>query len=407
MKKTILFFTIIIFQTFLSYNSFSKNSSQNFNAIKNHNYLLLMDKDSREILLSKNSDTRMAPSSMTKLMTAYVVFDQIKQGNVSLNNYCVIGKDAWRKRGSTMFLNYGDVVSISDLVKGLLTVSGNDASIALAQAVGKDYDNFISLMNLKAKELGMNNSKFQNPHGLNEDGHYMSLNDLATLISRIHDDFPEFAPFLRMRKFTYGDITQYNSNPLVKHRYKGVVAGKTGHTNDGGYGITASVTRGNRTLIGIVNKARTYRKRNKMITQLFDFGFDKFHKIELFKKDQEITRLKTWIGEKDSVVVRTNQDIAFNIPKNVNIDDVKVTVDYNGPVQTPIQEGKKIATLKVQIKDYKTLNYSLFAAENVQKAKFFTSLSHKIAYKTKLFLAKIKRKARNFAFFQQKSNQNS
>lgn len=395
MRKIILFLTLLISQTFLSQNSFS----QNFKEIRDHDYLLLIDKDSKEVLLSRNSSARMAPSSMTKLMTAYVVFDQIKKGNVSLNNYCVIGKDAWRKRGSTMFLNYGDIVSISDLVKGLLTVSGNDASVALAGAVGKDYDNFIALMNLKAKELGMNNSKFQNPHGLNQDGHYMSLNDLATLISRIHDDFPEFAPFLSMKKFTYGNITQYNRNPLIKHKYKGVVAGKTGHTNDGGYGITASVTRGNRTLIGIVNKARTYRKRNKMITQLFDFGFDKFHKVELFKKGQEIANIKTWIGEKDSVIARTNQDIAFNIPKNVSIDDIKVTVDYDGPVQTPIQEGKKIANLKVEVKNYKTYSYSLFAAENVQKAKFFTSLSQKIAYKTRLILAKIKRKARNFASF--------
>ncbi len=384
MKKYILFFTTLIIQIFFSLNSFAGN----FNSIKDHNYLLLMDMDSKEVLLSKNSHKRMAPSSMTKLMTAYVVFDQVNKGNIKLNNYCVIGKDAWRKRGSTMFLNYGDIVSINTLVTGLLTVSGNDASVALAQSVGKDYDNFISLMNFKARELGMHDSKFQNPHGLNENGHYMSLHDLATLISRIYKDFPEYSSYLGIKKFTYGKITQYNRNPLIKQKYEGVMGGKTGHTNDGGYGIIAAVHRGNRTLVGVVNKARTSRKRNKMITQLFDFGFEKFHKVELFKKNQKITNLKTWNGEKKSVTVATNKDIIFNIPKNIDINDIKVTIDYNGPIQTPINEGKKIATLKVQIKDYKTLSYSLFALEEVKKARFFTSLSQKIIYKTRQFLAK-------------------
>lgn len=396
MKKSILFFTIFILTSSFSYRSFAGN----FNAIKNHDYLLLLDKDSKEILLSKNSHTRMAPSSMTKLMTAYVVFDQIKQGNVKMENYCVIGKDAWRKRGSTMFLNYGDIVSIQDLLTGLLTVSGNDASIALAQTVGKNYNNFISLMNLKAKELGMNDSKFKNPHGLNQNGHYMSLSDLAILLSSFYEDFPEYTSYLGRKKFTYGKITQYNSNPLIKTKYRGVIAGKTGHTNDGGYGVTASVTRGNRTLIGIVNKVRTPRQRTKLITQLFDFGFDEFQQIALFKKDQEIAMVKTWTGEKKFVPVSSNKDIVFNIPKNLDINSIKVSVIYDGPVQTPIQEGKKIANLKVRIKGYKTLNYSLFATQDVKKAKFFTLVSEKLYYQTKLILSKIIGKVNQFAFFQ-------
>ncbi len=270
-------FHIIIILSIVTLSNLSHAKS--FQSIKSHNYLFLMDKDSKEILLSKNPHTRMAPSSMTKLMTAYVAFDQVKKGNIKLDNYCIIGKDAWRKRGSTMFLNYGDIVSIDDLLKGLLTVSGNDASVALAQAIGKDYDNFIALMNFKAKELGMRNSSFRNPHGLNQNGHYMSLYDLATLLSRFYEDFPEYTSYLGIKKFTYGKITQYNRNPLIKKKYKGSVGGKTGHTNDGGYGITASVSRGNRTLIGIVNKAKTSRKRNELIIDLFDYGFNNFQKV--------------------------------------------------------------------------------------------------------------------------------
>lgn len=403
MKYIVTLITLLFLSLSVTIESYAKD----FDSLKNHNYLFLMDKDSKEILASKNPHSRMAPSSMTKLMTAYVVFDQLKKGNVRLNNYCVIGKDAWRKRGSTMFLNYGDVVSIDSLLKGLLTVSGNDAAIALAGSVGKDYDNFISLMNFKAKELGMTNSKFQNPHGLNQDGHYMSLYDLATLVSRLYEDFPEYSSYLVTKKFTYGKITQYNRNPLLKKKYRGVIGGKTGHTNDGGYGIAAAVTRGNRTLIGVINKAQTPSKRNKVITELFDFGFQKFQKIELFKKDQNIASLKTWIGARNYVNVAPNKDITFNIPRNVDINDIKVTVQYNGPIQAPIIEGKKVANLQVQIKNYKTLNYSLFASQNVEKAKFFTSLSQKIIHKTRLILAKIKKKTHNFAFFHQENGQNS
>lgn len=395
----------IILTLIISISSqFSFAKSRN---ILDHNFYFLIDKDSHEILLEKNSHTRIAPSSMTKLMTAYVVFDEIKKGNIKLNSQCVIGKDAWRKRGSSMFLNYGDIVSIDKLLKGLLTVSGNDSSIALAQATGRGYSNFISLMNIKARELGMNNSKFQNPHGLNQDRHYMSLYDLATLLSSLYSDFPEFVPYLGIKKFTYGNITQYNRNPLLRTKYKGFIGGKTGHTNDGGYGIAASVTRGNRTLIGVVNKARTSRQRTKFIRQLFDYGFKKYNKIELFKKHQDIALIPTWIGEKDMVSVAPNKNISLNIPKKYNVDDVKVSIEYDGPVQTPIFDGKKIANLRIQIKDQEPIRYSLFATEDVKKAKFFTLISKKVIYQSKRFIAKIERRVEKYAIFDKFFTKNS
>jgi len=375
--KRIFFFATLF--AILTSESFAQN---NYSSIKKHDFYFLMDHDSKEILLSRNADTRLAPSSMTKIMTAYVVFDQIRQGNIGLDNECLIGKDAWRKRGSTMFLNYGDIVSIDNLLKGLLAVSGNDASIALAQSVGGSVENFIALMNFKARELGLKNSNFKNPHGLNEDGHYMSLRDLATLLSRFYQDFPEFEPYLSISEFTYANITQPNSNPLIKTHYEGIVGGKTGYTNDGGFGVVASVRRGNRRLIAVTNKSKTPHYRTHLITDLFDYGFDNYKKLTLFQKDQTVAKLDTWMGQKNGLEIGPNQEISVNIPSNIDLNSIKVSVDYLTPLYAPITKGKKVATLRVEVKNYKTMEYSLFAKENVEKAGLLSKIRQKIKYKT-------------------------
>ena len=168
----------IIITIFFAFEALAQNAAEKLHEAQ---FYFLIDADNNEVLLAKNADVRIAPSSMTKMMTAYVVFDQIQNGKISFDNQCLIGRDAWRKSGSSMFLNYGDVVSIEDLVKGLLVVSGNDAAIALSESVGGSSENFIALMNMKARKLGLKNSHFKNPHGLAEDGHYMSLRDIGAL----------------------------------------------------------------------------------------------------------------------------------------------------------------------------------------------------------------------------------
>jgi D-alanyl-D-alanine carboxypeptidase (penicillin-binding protein 5/6) len=381
MKKLILILTLICFKSF----------AEDFSYLKNHNYYFLMDHDTKEILLSRNADTRLAPSSMTKIMTAYVVLDQVKKGAISLDNQCVVSKEAWRKRGSSMFLNQGDLLSLDDLLKGLLAVSGNDASVALAQNVAGSVDNFAAMMNFKAREIGLKDSHFKNPHGLNEDGHYMSLRDLATLISRFYSDFPEFEHYLSIKKFTYANITQPNSNPLIKNNYDGIVGGKTGHTNDGGFGVVASVKRNNRHLIAVVNKARTPRTRAKIIEEVFDYGFKEYKKLTLFTKNQPVTSVNAWMGNKNKVAVIANQEISINVPKNVDLSQIHVEVDYSSPIYAPINKGEKVATLKIQIGDKKTVTYPLFTTENVAKAKFSDKIRQKVSYK----LQNIYRRAKN------------
>jgi len=351
-------------------------------------YYFLIDADSKEVLLSRNADTRMAPSSMTKLMTALVVFDQIKKGKISLNNQCLIGKDAWRKSGSSMFLNYGDVVSIDDLVKGLLAVSANDASIALAESVGGGITNFTKLMNLKAQELGMTNSHFTNPHGLHEDDHYSSLRDLGLLVIHLYEEYPEFASYFSIPEFTYQNITQRNRNPLIKNNYEGIIVGKTGHTNEGGYGVVELVRRNNRRLVAVVNKMKTPKQRAHTITEMMDYGFFGYKKLELFKQDQEVVDLNVWLGTQQKISAITLQDIAVTVPRYYNLNDLTVTVKYSDPIYAPIKKDSKIASLHIEIKGFKKYEFDLFAKEPVDKVGYIRKVSIIAKYKFKKFFNK-------------------
>lgn len=377
-----------LFYAFFLLFSSSAKSLEVGQALQEVQFYFLIDADTKEVLLSKNSDVRISPSSMTKMMTAYVVFDQIKKGRVSLTNQCLIGKDAWRKSGSSMFLNYGDVVSIEDLVKGLLVVSGNDAAIALAETTAGGSNNFVALMNAKAKELNLKNSHFKNPHGLNEEGHYMSLRDLATLAMRLYQDFPQYSHYFGMPEFTYHNITQHNRNPLIKGGYDGVVGGKTGYTSDGGYGVIGIVKRDNRRLIAVVNKAKTPRQRAAIITNLFDYGFQNYKKLVFFEQNQEVAKLQTWLGEEEKISVITNQKISLTIPRDKPLDAVKVSVKYRGPIYAPIAKGEKVGSLIVEVRGYKTFEYSLFANESVDKVGLVQRIRKIFHYKVRNFLNK-------------------
>jgi serine-type D-Ala-D-Ala carboxypeptidase (penicillin-binding protein 5/6) len=354
------------------------------------NYLLLMDQDTKEVLLERNADVQITPSSMTKLMTAYVIFDQLEKGTINLNNQCVIGKDAWKKSGSKMFLNYGDVVSIDQLITGLLVVSGNDASIALAEATSGSVEGFANLMNETAKRIGLKNSHFENPHGLNQKGHYMSLRDLSIVANRIASDFPQYLHYFSETDFTYQNITQRNRNPLIKKGYEGVTGMKTGHTDAGGFGMVGTATRGDRRLIAITNEVRTSSQRAKIITELLDYGFNNYKKITFFDKKIPIAKAKTWLGSKSEVDLVSKQSISMTIPSAQPLDNVKVKVKYVGPIYAPIAKDKKIATLIIEIAGKKTKEIPLFAKENIDKASYFARIYQVTKYQFRQFIRTIR-----------------
>ncbi|MDX2083335.1 MAG: D-alanyl-D-alanine carboxypeptidase family protein [Rickettsiales bacterium] len=396
MKKLLcLFFIVLSSNIYAAEKKSSANSQNYFRDLQEAQFYFLLDADTKEILLAKNPDVRIPPSSMTKVMTAYVVFDQIQKGRIKFDNQCLIGKDAWRKSGSTMFLNYGDIVTIDELLKGLLAVSGNDAAIALAQTTAGGLNNFVNLMNVKARELGLKNSHFKNPHGLYEEGHYMSVRDLAILTSRIYQDFPQYSHYLGIQQFTYHNIVQQNRNPLIKQNYEGVLGGKTGHTDAGGYGVLGAVRRDDRTLIAVVNKAPTPKKRAAIITELLDYGFNYYNKLTLFHKDQEVVKIPTWLGSDSEVKAIIDREVAFNIPREKSLSSITVKVKYKEPLYAPISKGDKIATLSIEVKDYKNFEYSLFAKESVDKAGYLKRIAQIARYKineaAKIFSSKNKK----------------
>ena len=350
-------------------------------SLQDAQFYFLIDADTKEVLLAKNPDVRIPPSSMTKMMTAYVVFDQIKKGRISLNNQCLIGKDAWRKSGSSMFLNYGDVVSIEELLRGLLAISGNDAAVALAESTGNGIDNFVEMMNDKAQEIGLKNSHFQNPHGLYDPNHYMSVRDLGTLGVSIYQNLPQYLSYFGIPEFTYRHIKQYNHNPLILIQYDGVIGGKTGFTNQGGYGVTNIVKHNNRTLVAVVNRSKTPKLRAAAIEALMNYGFENYKKITLFEKGQTVTSLKTWLGAKSAVRVATKEQVAFNLPREKSIDSVKVKVKYKTPLYTPIAKGEQVATMYVEVAGYRDFEYPLFAEEAIDKAGYFKRINQILRYK--------------------------
>jgi D-alanyl-D-alanine carboxypeptidase (penicillin-binding protein 5/6) len=356
----------------LCQQSFAINNS--YPELAKSNYLFLMDQDTKEILLERNADVRIAPSSMTKLMTAYVIFTQLKQGKIHLNNECIIGKDAWKKSGSKMFLNYGDIVTIDQLITGLLVVSGNDAAVALAEATSGSIDNFANLMNETGQKIGLKNSHFRNPHGLNQDEHYMSLRDLSIVASRISSDFPEYLHYFSTTEFTYQNITQKNRNPLIKGGYEGVTGMKTGHTNEGGYGVVGTASRGSRRLIAITNEAKTAKQRGEIVTELLDYGFNNYKKITIFDKNQTVAKAKTWLGEKNEVELISDRGVSITLPQSQSLDQIKVKVQYKGPIYAPIIKDQRIGTLIVEIGNKKIREIPLFTKENIDKASYLTRI---------------------------------
>lgn len=350
-------------------------------------YVFLIDYDSKEIILEKNADVKISPSSMTKMMTAYIVFDHLKQGKITLNNKCLIGKEAWSKGGSTMFLNYGDIVTINKLLTGLLVVSGNDAAIALAEIISGNDKDFAQLMNKTAKKIGLKNSNFKNPHGLNEEGHYMTLRDLATLSIKIINDFPEYMHYFSTPKFTYKNITQNNRNPLLAKKYKGIMGMKTGYTSKGGYGITAIANRNGRKLIAITNGTKTAKKREKIITQTLNYGFNNYKKVTIFNKGSIIANSKVWFGDNDLLQLVSKNDVTVTLPKNKTINDLKVKIKYKQDIiYAPISKEKEMAILTIEFAGKKIKELSLFAKENIDKASFFDRIWGIIKYKFYTFI---------------------
>ncbi len=331
---------------------------------------ILMDYDTGEYLFEKNIAESVPPASMSKLMTVYILMSKIKDGSIKLDDTFSVSENAWRKGGaatggSTMFLSIGDNVSVENLIKGIVIQSGNDACIVVAENVAGSEDDFVILMNKTAKKLGLKNSHFENATGLPHPDHRMSMEDLAILARHIIKEFPELYHYFSQKEFVYNNIKQGNRNPLL-YTMKGADGLKTGHTEEAGFCLAASATKGERRLIEVMSGMSSNRERSEEAERLMSWGFREFNNFKILTKGQTVAVAKVWYGKEDSV----NLTVADDVLKTVHMsqqDNVKATAEFDEPVKAPIKAGQEIGTIKIEIEGQSPLNVPLIAANDVSE----------------------------------------
>ena len=330
---------------------------------------VLIDVDTRSILFEKNSQERMPTSSMSKVLTMYIVFDTIKQGRLKMTDTVNISQNAWKMEGSKMFAPLNTQVKVEDLVQGVIIQSGNDAAVALAEAVSGSESAFAELMNKKAAELGMKNSHFMDASGMPDPNHYSTCYDLALLSYRLINDFPEYYHYFSQKDFTYNNIKQGNRNPLL-YRNIGADGVKTGHTDIAGYGLIGSAIQNGRRLIVVFNGTNSMQERADEGAKLLDWGFRNFTPINLFKKGDTVEQAAVWFGAQPNVPVVVNEPIK-GIYKVGEQDKLKVTAVIDEPVQAPVKAGQEIGVLNVKMGDFPARSYKLYAGADVGEMGFF------------------------------------
>jgi D-alanyl-D-alanine carboxypeptidase (penicillin-binding protein 5/6) len=305
----------------------------------------LVDFDTGAVLLNKNGDKRMPPSSMSKMMTAYMVFERLKDGRLSLDDELSVSEKAWRKGGSKMFVEVGNQVRVEDLLRGVIVQSGNDACIVLAEGLGGSEEAFADQMTEKGREMGLTGSNFTNATGWPDDNHYVTARDLATLARHIIVDHPEHYHYYSEKEFTWNGIRQGNRNPLL-YRNIGADGLKTGHTEAAGYGLTASAMQNGRRLILVVNGLPSVQARADESERLMSWGFREFDNYALFKAGDTVDEAPVWLGAEETVPLVVAEDMTVTLPRN-DRNGMKVSVVYESPIPAPIPAGQEIAKLRV------------------------------------------------------------
>ncbi len=308
---------------------------------------LLMDHASNQALAGANADARIEPASLTKLMTAYIVFGAVKQGIVKPDQQIPASEKAWKAPGSRMFIEPNKPVSVNELIRGMIVQSGNDACIALAEAVAGSEAGFVQMMNHEAARLGLKHTHFMNATDLPDPQHYTTVADLAHLTSALIRDYPEFYPIYSMKEYRYNKITQPNRNRLLwlDPTVDGV---KTGHTEAAGFCLVASAKRGSRRLLSVLVGADFDLLRAQESQKLLNFGFQAFDGVKLYDKGQTVAEPKVFKGAKGAVKAGFSDDFVISLPRGA-ADKIKVDLISVQPLLAPLQQGQRVATLRVSL----------------------------------------------------------
>ena len=326
-------------------------------------HALLIDDATGTVLLEKAADVPMPPSSMSKMMTVHMVFELLKQGKLKMSDELGVSERAWRMQGSKMFVDINTRVRIEDLLRGVIVQSGNDACIVLAEGLAGSEEAFAEQMNQKAKQMGLTGSTFRNSTGWPEKGHVMTARDLALLAQHTIHDFPEYYPIYAEKEFTWHKIKQGNRNPLL-YKNLGADGLKTGHTEEAGYGLTASAVRDGRRLILVLNGLSSMNERARESERLLDWGFREFGNYALFKQGETVDEAQVWLGEVPTVPLVAERDIVVTLSRKAR-QGMKASIVYEGPIKAPIVKGTPIGKVVVNATDNKTVEIPLVAGADV------------------------------------------
>ena len=333
---------------------------------------ILIEPNTNTVIAEFNSTSEIEPASMTKIMTAYVTADQIGNELISIDDEVLISEKAWRMEGSRMFIEAGKRVSVSDLLKGIIIQSGNDASVAIAEYVGGTERGFVDLMNAYAGSLNMNNTIFQNSTGLPAENHFSSAKDLAILTSHLITKFPEIYSFYKEKQFTFNEIKQLNRNKLL-WRDDSSDGVKTGHTKAAGYCLVGSSKRGDMRLITVVAGSDSDNNRFMASQRLLEYGFRFFATQKILNANQEYKQINIWGGVEKNLSLGVLEDISITLPRT-SFKDLVVNYNYSNNIQAPIEIGQKIGTLEIVNNDEIVLSTDLVALQNIKAKGFFGRL---------------------------------
>ena len=373
MKKLIYFLLIVPFCMDLSAQSLVPKAPK-----LNLSSYILIEASTNTVIAEFNSDNQIAPASMTKVMSGYVIADQIANGSISLDDKVLISEKAWKTGGSKMFIEAGKRVSVKDLLSGIIIQSGNDATIAMAEYVAGSEEGFVDFMNAYASEMGLTNSLFQNSTGFSDPNHFTSAKDLAKLTQALINNFPDHYATYKEKEFTFSGIRQLNRNKLL-WRDDSVDGVKTGHTDSAGFCLISSAQRNDMRLIAVVAGSDSENERLTASQRLLEYGFRFYATQKLVSQEIKVTTAKVWGGKTNEVALGSKKDIYLTLPRS-EFKNIKANYQFNNNLQAPIEVGQMIGSIEFTSNDRVVLSAPLVAIETVEAKGFFGMLWSRLVY---------------------------
>jgi D-alanyl-D-alanine carboxypeptidase (penicillin-binding protein 5/6) len=339
---------------------------------------ILLDLEADQVLFAKNPDEPLPTASMSKLMTAFMVFERLEDGRIGLDDTFPVSEKAWRKGGSKMFVEVGSRVRVEDLLRGIIIQSGNDACIVVAEALAGSEDEFARQMTERAHELGLTHTNLKNASGWPDPEHVMSVRDLAMLATMLIKRFPDFYPLYSEREFTYNGIRQYSRNPLL-HSDPSADGLKTGYTEQAGYGLVGSAVRDDRRLLLVMAGLDSARQRGEEAERMLEYGYNQFRNYRLFSTGEAVDTANVWLGDDTTVPLVLQEDVVVSLTAEGR-RKLAVKVIYDGPIPAPVATGSPLAELEITAPGIEPRRLPLVAGEEVRSANLFGRVSSALGY---------------------------